>query len=108
MIFLNLKRWRERGWASISSRDYRAAWLQFGGSVITHPDFVEKLSVLAGITPRYLGWMDEQGVQAAIAVWGRHLALSKEGLKLALFMSTKKYRPAPLDRCSSAYNPAQA
>lgn len=25
----------------------------------------------------------------------------------ALFMSTKKYRPAPLDRCSSAYNPAQ-
>lgn len=55
--------------------------MQFGGSVITHPDFVEKLSVLAGITPRYLGWMDEQGVQAAIAVWGRHLALSKEGLK---------------------------
>lgn len=73
--------WREQGWISISEDEYRKAWLQFGGSVITHPDFVEQLSDLAGIQPRYLGRVDGAGVQAAIAVWGHDLALSKDGLK---------------------------
>ncbi len=73
--------WREQGWSPISAADYRAAWLRFGGSVITHPDFVEKLSDLAGIEVRYLGWSVHGQLQAAVAVWGRDLALSKQGLK---------------------------
>lgn len=73
--------WREQGWSRISAADYRAAWLRFGGSVITHPDFVEKLSDLAGISVRYLGWSVHGQLQAAVAVWGRDLALSKQGLK---------------------------
>lgn len=73
--------WRERGWSSISAAEYRATWLQFGGSVMTHPDFVEKLSALAGIPVAYLGWQIEGELRAAVAVWGRELALSKAGLK---------------------------
>ncbi|NLD14420.1 MAG: GNAT family N-acetyltransferase [Gammaproteobacteria bacterium] len=73
--------WREQGWSPIAAVDYRAAWLRFGGSVISHPDFVEKLSDLAGIEVRYLGWKLEGEIKAAVAVWQRDLALSKQGLK---------------------------
>lgn len=76
-----LTRWRERGWTQISAADYRTAWQQFGGSVMTHPDFVEKLSALAQIEVRYLGWLADDKLQAAVAVWGRDLALSKAGLR---------------------------
>ena len=75
------RHWREQGWSPISVTDYRAAWQRFGGSVITHPDFVERLSILAGIPVRYLGWEVAGEVRAAVAVWGRDLALSKTGLK---------------------------
>ena len=80
-MFNFLRGWRERGWSSIAAADYRTAWQQFGGSVMTHPDFVEKLSALAGVQVDYLGWLHNGKLQAAIAVWGRELALSKEGLK---------------------------
>lgn len=76
-----LRYFRERGWATIAAADYREAWAQFGGSVATHPEVVAKLSELAGITPRYLGWVSDGQLQGAIATWGRHLALSKEVLK---------------------------
>lgn len=75
------RRWREQGWVSISAAEYSAAWQQYGGSVITHPDFVERLSSLADIPVRYLGWEASDGLGAAVAVWGRDLALSKTGLK---------------------------
>ncbi len=75
------RHWREKGWSPISAADYRAAWFKFGGSVMTHPDFVGQLSELAGIPVRYLGWLVGGEVQAVVAVWGRELALSKEGLK---------------------------
>lgn len=75
------RHWREQGWSPITAADYRSVWQLFGGSVITHPDFVEKLSALANIPVRYLGWQANGELQAAVAVWGRHLALSKDGLK---------------------------
>jgi CelD/BcsL family acetyltransferase involved in cellulose biosynthesis len=72
---------RERGWTPISAADYAAAWQRFGGSVTTHPQVVERLAGLAGIPVRYLGWLENGELQAALPAWGRHLALSKDVLK---------------------------
>ncbi len=75
--------YRERGWHPISAEEYRAVWLRWGGgSVATHPDVVERLSDLAGIAVRYLGWAEKGELQAALPTWGgRHVALSKDVLK---------------------------
>lgn len=73
--------WRERGWTTITAEAYANAWQQWGGSVATHPDVVQKLSVLAAINVDYLGWFADGELQAAIPVWGRYLALSKAVLK---------------------------
>ena len=48
---------------------------------MTHPDVVAQLSVLADIEPRYLAWFHENRAVAAIATWGRYLALSRQALK---------------------------
>ncbi|MGC5699895.1 GNAT family N-acetyltransferase [Pseudomonas sp. NFXW11] len=75
------RQWRERGWTEIDLESYRHAWQQFGGSVATHPEVVERLSSLVGIKPRYLGWLQNGQPVAAIPTWGRHVALSKDVLK---------------------------
>lgn len=72
---------RERGWTAITAADYADIWQRYGGSVATHPAFVERLSGLAGIAVRYLGWRRGDAFVAAIPVWGRHLALSRAALK---------------------------
>lgn len=73
--------WRERDWQEIDAARYAAAWHQFGGSVATHPEVVARLSAFAGIEVRYLGYFAQGQLQAAIATWGAHLALSKDVLK---------------------------
>ncbi|MBN8452526.1 GNAT family N-acetyltransferase [Accumulibacter sp.] len=73
--------WRERGWTPVAARDYARAWQLFGGSVVTHPAIVERLSALADVPVRYLGWFAGDELLAAVPCWGRHLALSKEVLK---------------------------
>lgn len=80
-MFSFFRSWRERGWSSISAEDYSVAWHRWGGSVATHPEFVARLSGLSSIPVDYLGWLVDGEIQAVIAVWGRHLALSKSGLK---------------------------
>ena len=72
---------RERGWEEISPEDYAGLWQRHGGSVITHPVFVERLSGLAEIPVRYLGWHRDGALVAAIPAWGRYLALSMMALK---------------------------
>jgi hypothetical protein len=72
---------RERGWEEISPEDYAELWRCHGGSVATHPAFVKRLSGLAEIPVRYLGWRCDGVLVAAIPVWGRHLALSMTALK---------------------------
>ncbi len=72
---------RERGWTPITAVDYAAVWQRFGGSVATHPQVIERLAGLAGIPVRYLGWLENGELQAALPTWGRHLALSKDVLK---------------------------
>lgn len=75
--------WRERGWSVIDASTYADAWQRFGGSVATHPLVVEQLADLAQIPVRYLAWEQDGHLQAAIATWGRDLALSKDVLKRA-------------------------
>lgn len=72
---------RERGWQEIDAATYAETWAKRGGSVITHPDVIARLSGLAGLSVRYLGWVREGEVAAALAAWGHHLALSGDALK---------------------------
>ncbi len=81
MILSHWRVWRENGWTPIDADAYAQAWHRFGGSVATHPEVVARLSALAGIAVRYLGWFADGELQAAIPTWGRHLALSKDVLK---------------------------
>jgi len=76
-----LRSWRERGWTEIDRSAYEQAWQCFGGSFATHPQVVERLSAFVGIELRYLGWIVDGAVVAAVPCWGRHIALSKEVLK---------------------------
>jgi len=74
---------RERGWEEISAVDYAGLWQCHGGSVATHPTFVERLSEFAEIPVRYLGWQRGGVLVAAVPTWGRHLALSNLALRAA-------------------------
>jgi hypothetical protein len=76
-----LRSWRERGWTEIDPGAYAALWQQYGGSVATHPQVVERLAALAGIPVRYLGWEQGGELVAGVPCWGQHLALSKDVLK---------------------------
>lgn len=79
---LNRFRWfRERHWTVIDADTYAEIWQQYGGSVATHPQIIERLSALAKIPVRYLAWMDASRPVAAIATWDHHLALSRDLLK---------------------------
>lgn len=77
----HLRAWRERGWTPIDATTYATAWQQFGGSVATHPHVIDRLAGLADIPVRYLGWLQDGNVVAAVACWGRDLALAKKVLK---------------------------
>lgn len=81
MILSYWRAWRENGWIPIDAATYAQAWHQFGGSVATHPDVVERLAGLVGIPVRYLGWLVDGQLCAAMPTWGRHVALSKDVLK---------------------------
>ncbi len=76
-----LRSWRERGWQVIDASAYAQAWHRYGGSLATHPDVVERLSRLAEVPLRYLGWEQAGDLVAAVPCWGRHLALSRDVLK---------------------------
>ena len=78
-----LRPWREHGWFEVSADVYSQIWQRFGGSVMTHPDIVEKLSELTGIPVRYLGTPAGSDYRGAIATWGPYLALSRQALKRA-------------------------
>jgi hypothetical protein len=72
---------RERGWTQIDAQTYQHTWQRYGGSVATHPQVVERLADFSDIPVRYLAWEQGGDVKAAIATWGRSLALSKDVLK---------------------------
>ncbi|NQD35775.1 GNAT family N-acetyltransferase [Permianibacter sp. IMCC34836] len=76
-----LRFWREKNWQVIDADTYAATWQRFGGSLLTQPDVVARLSALAETDVRYLGWQDNGEWVAAIPTWGRYLALSRQALK---------------------------
>lgn len=81
-MLLNKLQWfRERGWHEINADDYEKIWQTYGGSVVTHPTIIKKLSALANICVRYLGWQQEGILIGAIACWDDALALSRDQLK---------------------------
>ena len=81
-MLLNKLQWfRERGWQEIDATTYKNTWQTYGGSVITHPDIITRLSDLANISVRYLGWFQNNQLLGAIACWGDSLALSRNKLK---------------------------
>ncbi|NQD79251.1 GNAT family N-acetyltransferase [Pseudomonas sp. CrR14] len=80
-MFNPIQRWRERGWRSISAQCYSETWSRLGGSVATHPQIVSRLSALAQIPVRYLGWPLDGELQAAVPIWDGRLALSRDVLK---------------------------
>lgn len=81
-MLLNKLQWfRERGWQEIDAQAYQKTWQNYGGSVITHPDIIARLSHLAGVEVRYLGWLQDNQLVGAIACWGDSLALSRGKLK---------------------------
>lgn len=75
--------WRQRGWKEIDGAAYEHAHNLFGGSVITHPQFIKSISSLTQIPLRYFGWFDKDTLLAAVPVWGSHIAGSKRELKRA-------------------------
>lgn len=72
---------RDRTWLEITSQDYKSAWLQWGGSVATHPFVVERLSNLVEIEVKYFGCYQNNQLVAAVPAWGKYFALSKAVLK---------------------------
>jgi len=78
-----LKFWREKGWELITAEDYRSIWQRYGGSVITHPEIIGRISDLADMSLTYRGWYEQGQLQAAIPLWGKYLAGSKVALKKA-------------------------
>jgi hypothetical protein len=79
-ILNRFQRFRERGWSEIPADTYAEVWQRFGGSVATHPQFVARLSNFAALPVRYLGWRQGDEIVAAVATWGRYLALSRVAL----------------------------
>lgn len=77
----HLRAWRERGWTVIDAPTYAMVWQQYGGSVATHPQVIARLAGLVDIPVRYLGWQQDGNIVAAVACWGRDLALAKKVLK---------------------------
>jgi CelD/BcsL family acetyltransferase involved in cellulose biosynthesis len=73
--------WRERDWCEIDAAAYADLWSTFGGSVATHPEVVARLSRLADIPVRYLGYARQGNMVAGVPCWGRFLALSRDVLK---------------------------
>jgi len=73
--------WCQRGWQLISQEEYRTAYKNWGGSLATHPDFIEKISDLVSTQTEYFGYFDNQTLMAALPTWGRFIAGHKRALK---------------------------
>lgn len=73
--------WRQRGWQEIDGAAYQDAYAQFGGSVITHPQFIASVSSLVNIPLRYFGYFQDDKLVAAAPVWHSYIAGSKRILK---------------------------
>ncbi len=69
---------RASGWDKAELKDYREACERFGGSVATHPDFVDKISVLLDAPVKYWVNVQQGEILGALATWGKYLACSQQ------------------------------
>jgi hypothetical protein len=76
-----IKNWRMKAWREIDAGMYAEAYVQFGGSVLSSPLTVEVISKLAQLPIHYYGYYQNDQLLAAIPVWGRWVAGSKEAFK---------------------------
>jgi len=76
-----IQSWREKGWEETSADVYARAYEQYGGSVITHPGIIQKISLLAGIPLRFLAYRSEKNIIGAMPIWGNYIAGSRRALK---------------------------
>ncbi|RZA04532.1 MAG: GNAT family N-acetyltransferase, partial [Moraxellaceae bacterium] len=65
--------WRQRGWQEIDRAAYQRAHTQFGGSVITHPEFIHGVSSLTRIPLSYFGCFEGDSLIAAAPVWQSYI-----------------------------------
>ncbi len=78
-----LNRWHARGWQEIDSAAYERAYADFGGSVITHPQFITAVSTLAAMPLRYFGRFEDGKLIGAVPTWNSFIAGHKRALKRA-------------------------
>ncbi len=74
---------RRQQWSEVSINEYRHAFSTWGGSVVTHPDFIFAMSQVTGIKTKFLALEHEGELAGSIAVWGKYLAGHKKALKKA-------------------------
>lgn len=78
-----LNRWGQSGWREIDTAAYECAYAQFGGSVITHPQFIAAVSSLTAIPLRYFGRFEGELLIGAVPTWYSFIAGDKRALKRA-------------------------
>ncbi len=75
--------WAQRGWCEIDCVTYERASAQFGGSVITHPEFIAAVSSLANMPLKYFGRFEGESLVGVVPTWGSFVAGDKRALKRA-------------------------
>lgn len=76
--------WRNRGWQSADESVYRAVHGAYGGSVVTHPDFIVAATGLASVPLAYMVSREQDGSGrplAAVATWGDYVACTKKAVQ---------------------------
>ncbi|MGR9073552.1 MAG: GNAT family N-acetyltransferase [Gammaproteobacteria bacterium] len=74
---------RRKDWVEVDAKVYQEAYRTYGGSIATHPVFLEALSGVVGISTVFLAKYENGKLLGAIPVWGAYLAGSKTVLKKA-------------------------
>lgn len=76
-----IAKWQTRDWQSLAANQYEAAYQQWGGSFITHPEVIAVVSALLDVPLAFSGRYQDGELIAAIPVWGHYIAGSKQALK---------------------------
>lgn len=76
-----LKYWRKQGWEDAGPETYAAAYQRFGGSFITHPDVLARLSGLLDLPLTFVARFDNGEVIGALPLWGKHIAGTKSAMR---------------------------
>ncbi len=76
-----LKKWRLTGWINIDGDVNRETYSKFGGSLISHPNVINIISGLTGLSVDYYANISNDQVMGAIATLGKYIAGDKGALE---------------------------